>query len=354
MHRVTLIPGDGIGPEISKAALRVLEASGARIAWERFEAGRPAIEESGTPLPKEVLESIRKNGVALKGPVTTPLGSGFRSVNVELRKSLDLYASVRPYRSYAGIKSRYDSVNLVVIRENTEGLYSGIEFEQGKPETADLIRSLGRIAEIRPDSGISIKPISPYASERISRFAFEYACSHGRSRVTCSTKSNIMKFSDGLFMSSAEAVSKQYPELGYEHILIDNLCMQLVQDPSKFDVLVLPNLYGDIVSDLCAGLVGGLGISSGANIGDTCAVFEPVHGSAPDIAGKGIANPSAMILSGAMMLRHLGEEDAAARIERAFANVVSAGKSLTPDLCGADATPAGTEGMADALIRAMS
>ena len=357
MHRVTLIPGDGIGPEISGAARRVIEASGARIKWDVVEAGADVVDRYGTPLPEEVLKSIRKNRVALKGPITTPIGTGFRSVNVALRKKLDLYACLRPCRYYEGVRSRYRNIDIVIVRENTEGLYAGVEFEEGREDTLDVINYINKKAgcNIRQDSGISIKPISVFGTGRIVRFAFEYARKNGRKKVTSVTKSNIMKFSDGLFMRIAEETAGEYPDIEYEHRLVDNMCMQLVQKPELYDVLVMPNLYGDIVSDLCAGLIGGLGVAPGANIGDEYAVFEPTHGSAPRYKGMNKVNPSAMILSGVMMLRHLGEGAAAERVEKAFAAVVREGRYVTYDMKPDrnDPTAVGTSEMADAIIRTM-
>lgn len=330
-HRVTLIPGDGIGPEVAEAARQVIDASGVKIEWEVVEAGEAVIPKYGTPLPDHVLESIRRNGVALKGPVTTPVGKGFRSVNVTLRQALDLYANVRPARSFEGIKSRYENVDLVVFRENTEDLYAGIEHMVGK------------------DAAESIKIITRHASERIARYAFEYARKNGRRKVTAVHKANIMKLTDGLFLESCRRVAEEYPEIEFEDVIVDALCMRLVQDPTQFDCLVLPNLYGDIVSDLCAGLVGGLGVAPGANIGEKGAVFEAVHGSAPQIAGQNIANPTALILSGVMMLEHIGEREAAERVLRAVRRVLAAGEHVTPDLGG----KAGTKEMAAAIIAAM-
>ena len=357
MHTVTLIPGDGTGPEITEATRRVIDASGAKIAWEVVDAGVDIMAKKGTPLPSEVVESIRKNKVALKGPITTPLGTGFRSVNVALRKELDLYACLRPCKSYEGVRSLYKNVNLVIVRENTEDLYAGIEFEEGKPETLALIDYINDKAKskIRKDSGISIKPISISGTERIVRFAFDYAVKNKRKKVTSVTKSNIMKFSDGLFMKVAERIAQQYPNIEYEHRLVDNMCMQLVQKPELYDVLVLPNLYGDILSDLCAGLVGGLGVAPGANIGTNCAVFEPTHGSAPKYKGLNKVNPVAMILSGVLMLRYLGEENAAKRVEDAVAKVIKEGRDVTYDMKEDrnDPTAVGTSQMADAIIKAM-
>ncbi len=357
MHRVTLIPGDGTGPEITEATRRVIDASGAKIMWDVVDAGVDVMEKKGTPLPPEVIESIRKNKVALKGPITTPLGTGFRSVNVALRKELDLYVCLRPCKSYAGVRSHYTNVDLVLVRENTEDLYAGIEFEEGKPDTLALIDYINGKAKskIRKDSGISIKPISISGTERIVRFAFDYAVKNKRKKVTAVTKSNIMKFSDGLFMKVAERVARDYPQIEYEHRLVDNMCMQLVQKPEMYDVLVLPNLYGDILSDLCAGLVGGLGVAPGANIGKDCAVFEPTHGSAPKYKGQNKVNPVAMILSGVLMLRYLGEDNAAKRVEGAVAQVIKEGRDVTYDMKEDRNDPAavGTSQMADAIIKAM-
>ncbi len=358
MYRVTLIPGDGIGPEISEATRRVIEATGVDIEWDVVEAGIDVMEEKGTPLPDEVIESIKKNKVAIKGPITTPVGVGFRSVNVALRKKLDLYACIRPCKSYEGVRSKYDDIDLVIVRENTEDLYAGVEFEEGKKETKELIDYINEKAEsnIREDSGVSIKPLSIYGTERIVKTAFEYAKKNGRKKVTSVTKSNIMKFSDGLFMKVAERISKDYPDIEYEHRLVDNMCMQLVQKPELYDVMVMPNLYGDILSDLCAGLVGGLGVAPGANIGDEYALFEPTHGSAPKYKGQNKVNPSAMILSGVLMLRYLGEEEAADKLETAFTKVISEGKDVTYDMKPDrnDPTAVGTSQMADAIIAAMN
>jgi len=354
MHKVTLIPGDGIGPEIIDAARRCIEATGVSIEWEIVEAGAEVMEKYETPLPDQVLDSIKKNKVALKGPITTPVGTGFRSVNVSLRKQLDLYACVRPCKFYEGVKSKYPKTDLVVVRENTEDLYAGIEFAEGKPVTKELIRYIevkGDV-KIKPDSGVSIKPISVSGTRRIVEYAFEYAKVNDRNKVTSVTKANIMKHSDGLFMKVAEDVSKKYPEIEYEHKLVDNMCMQLVQKPELYDVMVLPNLYGDIVSDLCAGLVGGLGVAPGANIGKDYAVFEPTHGSAPQYKGLNKVNPTAEILSGMLMLRHLDEKDAANTLENAVAAVIKEGKAVTYDLKPDrdDPTAVGTKEMADEII----
>ncbi len=353
-HKVTLIPGDGTGPEVTEAAKRVLEATGINFQWELAYLGSVAQDKFGTPLPDHVLESIRKNKVALKGPVTTPVGSGFRSVNVALRKGLDLYACVRPCKSYPGVTSRYQDIDIVIIRENTEDLYAGIEFERGTPEAKRLIElTLETKGEVvREDSGISLKVISETCSKRIARFAFEYAQANRRKKVTAIHKANIMKFSDGLFLAVARSVAKNYPDIEFEDRIVDNMNMQLVKDPWQFDVVVAPNLYGDIVSDLCAGLIGGLGLAPGANLGDEIAVFEATHGSAPKYAGQNKVNPMAMMLSGVMMLRHLGETHAADRVERAIADVIAEGKNVTYDMKpGAPGSQiAGTSQVADAVI----
>ncbi len=333
-HTVTLIPGDGIGVETSAAMQRVVEAAGADIEWEVAEAGAHMMESSGTPLPESTIEAVRKNKVAIKGPITTPVGTGFRSVNVALRKTLNLNVCLRPVISIPGAGGRYQDVDLVIVRENSEDLYAGIEFEEGSKEAADLIEFCAEkgAGVIRPDSGISIKPISITASENIVRYAFEYAKKHGRSKVTAAHKANIMKHSDGLFLATARKVAEGYEGIEFNDNIIDAFCMNLVMDPSQFDVIVFPNLYGDIASDLCAGLVGGLGIAPGANIGPEYAIFEAVHGSAPDIAGKDVCNPTAEILSAAMMLDHLGELDIAQKIRDAVRKVYAEGKLLTADI----------------------
>jgi len=357
VYRVTLIPGDGTGPEISEATRRVLEATGVAFDWDVQHAGTDVMEEFGTPLPDHVLESIRANKVAIKGPITTPVGTGFRSVNVALRKELDLYMCLRPCKSYPGVRSRYDDIDLVVVRENHEDLYAGIEFEQGSSEARKLIDFLTDLGarRIREDSGISIKPISVTGSQRIVRGAFEYAIKNGRKKVTAVHKANIMKFSDGLFLRTAQEVAeKEYADSGieFEDRIVDNMCMQLVQKPELYDVLVLPNLYGDIISDLGAGLIGGLGVAPGGNIGDDAAVFEPTHGSAPKYTGLNKVNPMAMMLSGVLMLRHLEEIDAADRLEAAIAAVIAEGKSVTYDMKPSrdDPTAVGTSQVADAVI----
>jgi len=350
-HRVTLIPGDGVGPELAEATRRVIDASGARIEWEVQEAGLSVMEKEGTPLPARVLESIRRNKVALKAPLTTPRGGGIRSVNVALRRELDLYACLRPCKHYQGVRSRFEGVDLVVVRENTEDLYAGVEFEEGSAEAAQIIALSG--GRIREQAAISIKPISAAASERIVDFAFRYAVENGRRKVTAVAKDNIMKATDGLFYRAAREVARRYEgKVEYDEWLVDAMCMQLVQKPELYDVLVMPNLYGDILSDLCAGLVGGLGVAPGANIGEDTAVFEAIHGSAPKYAGQNKVNPTALILSGVLMLRHLGETDAADRVENAVAAVIAEGKSVTYDLKPNrdDPTAVGTSEMADAII----
>ena len=357
-HRVTLIPGDGTGPEIADATRRVLEATGVSFDWDVQDAGVGVMEEYGTPLPDHVLESIRANKVAIKGPITTPVGTGFRSVNVALRKELDLYMCLRPCKSYPGVRSRYETIDLVVVRENHEDLYAGIEFEQGSPEATKLIDFIADLGtrRIKEDSGISIKPISVTGTQRIVRAAFDYAIENGRKKVTAVHKANIMKFSDGLFLKTAREVAEnEYSHSGieFEDRIVDNMCMQLVQKPELYDVLVLPNLYGDIVSDLGAGLIGGLGVAPGGNIGDGAAVFEPTHGSAPKYAGQNKVNPMAMMLSGVLMLRHLGETGAADRLEKAIAGVIREGKYVTYDMKPSrdDPTAVGTSEVADGVIQ---
>ena len=353
-HRVTLIPGDGTGPELTEAARRVLEATGVAFEWDVRQAGVDVMESAGTPLPEDTLASVKENGVALKGPITTPIGTGFRSVNVALRHELQLYACVRPCKSYAGVRSRYQDVDLVIVRENTEDLYAGIEYEAGSEDAAKVIDMLNALQakQIAAGSGISVKPISAAASERIIRYAFEYARANGRRQVAGVTKANIMKFTDGLFLSVFRDVAADYPDIGSREVLVDALTMQLVQRPEEFDVLVLPNLYGDIISDLTAGLVGGLGVAPGANIGEHAAVFEATHGSAPKYTGQNKVNPTAMILSGKLMLEHLGERDAAQRLEAAVAAVIAAGDRVTYDLKPTrdDPTAVGTAEYADAII----
>ena len=357
-HRVTLIPGDGIGPELTEATRRVLEASGAEFDWDVQFAGTDVMDQNdGNPLPDHVLDAIRETGVALKGPITTPVGSGFRSVNVGLRKALDLYGQVRPCKSYEGVRSRFDDVDLVLIRENTEDLYAGIEYEQGSAEAEELIgwieKHEGKLRH--RDAGISIKPLSVTGTRRIVQFAFDYARRNGRRKVTAVHKANIMKFTDGLYLRVAQEVAAENSDLEFDDRIVDNMCMQLVQRPEEYDVLVCPNLYGDIVSDLAAGMIGGLGMAPGANFGEGIAIFEPTHGSAPKYTGQNRVNPMAMMLSGVMMLRHLEETEAADRLEQAIAEVIREGKSVTYDMKPDrdDPTAVGTSEVADAIIDRM-
>ncbi len=353
-HIVTLIPGDGTGPEITEATKRVVEATGVNIEWEIVNAGADVYEKEGTVLPDDVLASLKKNKVGLKGPITTPVGTGFRSVNVAMRKIFDLYACIRPCKSYKGVKSTFEDIDLVIIRENTEDLYAGIEFEQGSADAKKLIDYIEKLSnlKIRKDSGISIKPISVFCSERIIKFAFEFAKKNGRKKVTGVHKANIMKFTDGLFLEIFKKIASQYPDIESEDRIVDNMCMQLVQKPQLYDVLVLPNLYGDILSDLAAGLVGGLGVAPGANIGDDIALFEPTHGSAPKYKGLNKVNPTAQMLSAVMMLRYLGENKCADILENAIAQVIAEGKFVTYDLKPdpSDKSAVGTSQMADAII----
>jgi isocitrate dehydrogenase (NAD+) len=357
-HRVTLVPGDGTGPELTEATRRVLEATGVEFDWDVRHAGVDVMEEAGTPLPDETLASIKANGVALKGPITTPIGTGFRSVNVALRHELGLYACLRPCKTYPGVRTRYENVDVVIVRENTEDLYAGIEYEAGTKDAHAVIDFLNerQAKQIRSSSGLSIKPISPEGTERIVRWAFEYAQANGRRVVSCITKANIMKFTDGLFLAVFREVAQNFPGIEPRETLVDALCMGLVQRPEEFDVLVLPNLYGDIISDLTAGLVGGLGVAPGANIGTEAAVFEATHGSAPKYTGQNKVNPTAMILSGKLMLEHLGERDAAARLEEAVAAVIAEGRNVTYDLKPTrdDPTAIGTSEYADAIIERLS
>jgi isocitrate dehydrogenase (NAD+) len=354
-HRVTFIPGDGVGPELSEATRRVLEGTGVEFDWDFQEAGADVMDKYGTPLPDHVLASIRQNGVAIKGPITTPVGTGFRSVNVALRKELDLFCCLRPCKSYPGVRSRYEGVDVVICRENHEDLYAGVEFEQGSPEAKRLIDVIEELADkrIREDSGISIKPISVTGTRRIVKYAFEYARREGRKKVTAVHKANIMKFSDGLFLQTAREVAEEYSDIEFEDRIVDNLAMQLVSRPEEYDVLVLPNLYGDIISDLCAGLIGGLGVAPGGNIGDEVAVFEATHGSAPKYKGMNRVNPMAMMFSGVLMLKHLDERDAAERLEAAIAAVIEEGKDVTYDMKPSrdDPTAVGTSEVANAVIR---
>jgi isocitrate dehydrogenase (NAD+) len=354
-HRVTLIPGDGTGPELTEATRRVLEATGVEFDWDVQPAGEEVMHEhGGNPLPDGTLESIRANRVALKGPITTPVGGGFRSVNVGLRKALDMYAQVRPCKTYPGVRSRFEDVDLVIVRENTEDLYAGIEYEQGTPDAEELIGWIeSKGGKLRwNDAGISIKPISVTGTRRIFEFAFDYARRMGRRKITAVHKANIMKFSDGLWLRVAREVAAENSDVQFDDRIVDNMCMQLVQRPEEYDVLVLPNLYGDVLSDLCAGMIGGLGMAPGANFGEAAAVFEPTHGSAPKYAGQNKVNPMAQLLSGMLLLRHLGENDAARRLESAIADVIREGESVTYDMKPTrdDPTAVGTSEVADAII----
>jgi isocitrate dehydrogenase (NAD+) len=357
-HAVTLIRGDGTGPELAQVTRDVLDATGVAFDWVEVEAGVDIMETAGTPLPDNVLESIRETKTCIKAPITTPVGTGFRSVNVALRKTFDLYACVRPCKTYKGVRSRYEDIDLVIFRENTEDLYAGIEFEMGKPETLELIDTVERLAKakIRRDSGVSIKPISVTGTERIVKAAFEYARANGRKKVTAVHKSNIMKFSDGLFLHTAMDVAKKYPDIEFEERIVDNMCMQLVQKPELYDILVLPNLYGDVVSDLGAGLIGGLGIAPGMNLGDGgIAIFEATHGSAPKYKGQNKVNPTAMLLSGVLMLHYLGEKASGKRLEAAIAHVIAQGVDVTYDLKDDrnDPSAVGTREMGQAIVRAL-
>jgi isocitrate dehydrogenase (NAD+) len=356
-HSVTLIPGDGTGPEIMAATRRAIEATGVAIEWDVQPAGACVIEREGTPLPDRVLASIKRNRVALKGPITTPVGKGFRSVNVALRKELDLYANLRPCKTYRGVRTRYDNVDLVIVRENTEDLYVGLELGYDDPRTAGLVTKLEELGANRlpPKSGVCLKAISVEGSRRIVKFALDYARANRRRRVTIVHKANIMKLTDGLFLRVGQEVARAYPDVEVNDVIVDNMCMQLVQKPELYDVMVMPNLYGDILSDLCAGLVGGLGVVPGANVGELGAVFEPIHGSAPKYAGQNKVNPTAAMLSSVMMLRHLGEREAADRLERAIARVIATGKQVTYDLKPRpnDPTAVGTSQFADAIVDAL-
>jgi len=353
-YTVTLVPGDGVGPEICGATVRVLEATGVQFDWDVQPAGEGAIAEYGTPLPDRVLDSIRKNKVALKGPITTPVGSGFRSVNVALRQALDLYALVRPVKAYKGARNLRDDLDFVIVRENTEDIYAGLEFERGTPDAEHLIEEISGLLKrnIRKDSGLSIKPISVFGSERIVEFAFDYARKNKRRKVTAVHKANIMKHTDGLFLAVARRVAEKNPDIEFEDRIVDNMCMQLVLRPKEYDVLCCLNLYGDIISDLGAGMIGGLGLAPGANIGTNGAVFEATHGSAPKYAGQNKVNPMAVMLSGMLMLRHLGENQAADAVETAIANVIALGRDVTYDLKERrnDPTSVGTSQVADAVI----
>jgi len=359
--RVTLIPGDGVGPEVTEAARRVVDATGVAIDWDRRAMGAEALDRVGTPLPAETLDAIRSSRVALKGPIETPVSSGLRSINMSLRNQLDLFANVRPCRRYPGVPSPYDVVDLVVVRENTEGMYTGIELEHGTPAVAELIAFVGATTgrTVRPDSGISVKQISEGGSERIARFAFDWAVDHGRGKVTAGHKANIMKFSDGLFLEVARRVAASYPTVAFEERIIDALCMQLIQAPERFDVLVLPNMYGDLVAELGAGLIGGTGVAPGAHFGGAddhrLAVFEATHGTASALTGTNRADPIGVILSAAMLLRHIGEMGAGDRVESATASVLADGSSVTFDLRAPDddRPAAGTFGVADAIVAAL-
>lgn len=354
MHNITFIDGDGIGPEIAQVTRDCIMATGVEINWDIVQAGVDVMEKEGTPLPDSVMESIRKNKVAIKAPITTPIGTGFRSVNVALRKDLDLYACLRPCKIYPGVNTNFENVDVVIVRENTEDLYAGIEFDL---ETDELVKLKECLAELSPkkiseDSAISIKPISITGTKRIAKFAFEYAKAQGRKKVTAIAKANIMKYTDGLFFRASAEVAKDYPEIEYEEVLVDAMCMHLVQHPEWYDVLLLPNLYGDILSDLSAGLVGGLGVAPGGNFGEDMAVFEATHGSAPKYKGMNKVNPTALLLSGVMMLRHIGEQEAADRLEKAIADVIVEGKDVTYDLkpTKADSSSVGTKEMGAAII----
>ncbi len=354
-HNVVLIPGDGTGPELTEATRRVLEATGVEFEWDVREAGADVMERyGGNPLPPEVLDAVREAGVALKGPITTPVGVGFRSVNVALRKELDMYGQVRPCKTYPGVRTRFEDVDLIIIRENTEDLYAGIEYEQGTEDAKELIAWIeSKGGKLRhPDSGISIKPISVSGTRRIFEFAFDYARKNGRRKITAVHKANIMKFTDGLWLHVAREVAAEHSDIEFDDRIVDNMCMQLVQRPEEYDMLVLPNLYGDVLSDLCAGMIGGLGVAPGANYGESVAVFEPTHGSAPKYTGQNKVNPIAMMLSGLLMLRHLEERDAADRLESAIAAVIAEGKSVTYDMKPTrdDPTAVGTSQVADAII----
>ena len=358
-RKVTLIPGDGIGPEVAEATRRCVDATGVAIDWEIANAGADVMEKTGTPLPDSVLDSVRRNKIAIKGPVTTPVGSGFRSVNVALRKELDLYACLRPCKLYPGVRSPFSKIDLIIVRENTEDLYAGIEFEAKTPEAAEIVSTIKKLnpkAKMNVDPAISIKPISESATRRIVKFAFDTAIKENRKKVTAVHKANIMKCTDGLFLRIAKEVAREYEgKIQFEDRIVDNMCMQLVQRPNDYDVLVLPNLYGDIISDLCAGLIGGLGIAPGANIGDGIALFEATHGSAPKYKGLNKANPTAMILSGVLMLDYMGEKAASQKLENAVAKILKEGKSVTYDLKAdrSDPTSVGTREMTDAIIAAM-
>jgi isocitrate dehydrogenase (NAD+) len=357
-HEVTLIPGDGTGPELIDATRRVLEATGVEFEWDEHPAGEDVYEEEGTPFPERTLDSIKRCGVGIKGPTTTPVGSGFRSVNVLLRKELDLYACIRPCKAYEGVRTRFPETDIVIVRENTEDLYAGIEFERGTEDNEKLVRFLADELDspVREGSGISIKPISEFGTERIVESAFDYAEQNGRKKVTAAHKANIMKHTDGLFLDVARKVAEKHPDIEFEDRIIDNLCNQLVSRPEEYDVIVLPNLYGDIVSDLGAGMIGGLGLAPGANIGTEAAMFEATHGSAPKYKGQNKVNPTALMLSGVLMLHHLGEDEAGDKLEAAIAAVIKQGEKVTYDLKPSrdDPSAVGTSEFADAVIEEMN
>ena len=356
-HEVTLIPGDGTGPELIEATRRVLEATGVEFEWDEHPAGEDVYRDEGTPFPDRTLDSVKRNGVGIKGPTTTPVGSGFRSVNVLLRKELDLYACIRPCKAYEGVRTRFPEADIVIVRENTEDLYAGIEFERGTPENEKLARYLADELDspVREGSGISIKPISEFGTDRIVESAFDYAEKNGRKKVTAAHKANIMKHTDGLFLDVARKVAERHPDVEFEDRIIDNLCNQLVSRPEEYDVIVLPNLYGDIVSDLGAGMIGGLGLAPGANIGTEAAMFEATHGSAPKYKGQNKVNPTALMLSGVLLLRHIGEHEAGDRLEAAIASVIKKGEKVTYDLKPTrdDPSAVGTSEFADAVIEEM-
>ncbi|MFN8511195.1 MAG: isocitrate/isopropylmalate dehydrogenase family protein [Chloroflexia bacterium] len=356
-YTVTLMPGDGIGPEVVEAMRRVIEATGIEFNWDYQDLGEMAQEKHGSTLPDATVESVRRNKVGIKGPTTTPIGTGFRSVNVGLRQALNLYANLRPAKTYEGVRANFDNVDLIVVRENLEDTYAGVEFDTGTEEAHRVIKAINAESakKVADDAAITIKMITPEGCRRIVKFAFEYARKNKRKLVTAVHKANIMKYTDGLFLSVATEVAREYPDIEFNDRIVDNMCMQLVQKPDLYDVLVMPNLYGDILSDLCSGMIGGLGVAPGANIGVDGAVFEPIHGSAPRYAGKNVANPTAEILTGALMLRHLGEIDAAERVENAVAAVIKEGRDVTYDLKPNrdDPTSVGTDKMADAIIKAM-
>jgi isocitrate dehydrogenase (NAD+) len=355
-YPVTLIRGDGIGPEVAKAAQTAIDATGVAIDWKIVDAGVDVMAEYGTPLPEHVLDAIRETKTAIKGPITTPVGTGFRSVNVEIRKQLNLYANLRPAKSISGVKSYFQNIDLIIVRENTEDLYAGIEFERTSPEAAEARSFLSQLSGklIREDAAIGVKPISVLGSHQIVEFAFQYAQANNRHKVTAVHKANIMKFTDGLFLEVAREVAKSYPEIEFEDRIVDNMCMQLMQKPELYDVLVTPNLYGDILSDLCAGMIGGLGVAPGANIGDEYAVFEAIHGSAPKYAGQNKANPTALILSGVLMLQYLGEMEAAQKLQKAVEWIIAEKKHVTYDLAPIGTEPVGTQEMAEAIAQALT